>query len=80
MPAAKIAISIDQQVLKHLDRLVKTRVFPSRSEAIQKAVAEKLGRLEKSRLARECAKLVRRDEQKFADLGFVDDLRAWPKY
>src|SRR6266480_744218 len=48
MNAAKVAISIDQRMLRHLDRLVKSRVFRSRSEAIQKAVEEKLVRLEKS--------------------------------
>ena len=33
--------------------------FPSRSHAIQVAVEEKLARMDQSRLARECAKLIR---------------------
>jgi metal-responsive CopG/Arc/MetJ family transcriptional regulator len=68
MSAAKVAISIDERLLRHLDRLVRNRIFKTRSEAIQKAVQEKLGRLEKSRLARECAKLSKREE------------RQWPEY
>ena len=80
MSAAKVAISIDQRILRHVDSLVKHRVFRSRSEAIQKAVEEKLGRLEKSRLARECAKLSRREEQAFAEAGLEADTREWPPY
>jgi Arc/MetJ-type ribon-helix-helix transcriptional regulator len=57
MATAKIAISLDEGTVKRLDRLVKNRIFPSRSKVIQDAVEEKLKKLEKSRLARECAKL-----------------------
>jgi metal-responsive CopG/Arc/MetJ family transcriptional regulator len=80
MSAAKVAISIDQRMLRHLDHLVKNRVFRSRSEAIQKAVEEKLGRLEKMRLARECAKLSRCEEQAFAEMGLEADAKEWPAY
>ena len=57
MAVSKIAISIDQRTLKKLDRLVRNRTFPSRSRVIQDAVEEKLKKIEKGRLARECAKL-----------------------
>ena len=57
MTTAKIAITIDENTLHRLDRLVKDRVFPNRSKAIQDAVQEKLKKLERNRLARECAKL-----------------------
>ena len=56
MPAAKVAITIDEQLLKRIDRLVARRKFPNRSRAIQEAVRDKLDRLERGRLARECAK------------------------
>ena len=55
MATSKIAITIDQSTLNKLDLLVKSNFFPNRSRAIQEAVAEKLERLEKSRLARESA-------------------------
>ena len=80
MSAAKVAISMDQRILRHVDSLVKNRIFKSRSEAIQKAVEEKLGRLEKSRLASECAKLSRREEQAFAEMGLESDVKEWPPY
>ena len=54
MAAAKIAITLENDMLKRLDMLVKSNFFPNRSKAIQVAVAEKLKRIEKSRLAQEC--------------------------
>ena len=38
MSTAKVAITIDQATLTKLDRLVKIKMFPSRSKAIQAAV------------------------------------------
>jgi metal-responsive CopG/Arc/MetJ family transcriptional regulator len=80
MGAAKIAITIDSKVLATLDRLVKDKAFPNRSSAIQVAVTEKLGRMEHNRLALECAKLTREDEQSLADLGMVAEAHEWPEY
>ena len=80
MNAAKVAISIDQRTLRQLDQLVKARLFRTRSHAIQTAVKEKLGRLEKSRLARECRKLSAREERAAADLGLEIDADEWPAY
>ena len=57
MGTEKVAITIDGETLKRLDRLVKEHVFPNRSKAIQEAVQDKIKRFEKSRLARECEKL-----------------------
>jgi len=42
MATAKIAISLNEGTMKRLDRLVKNRIFPSRSKVIQDAVEEKL--------------------------------------
>lgn len=80
MNTAKVAISIDEKLLKNLDGLVKTRVFRSRSDAVQKAVEEKLERLDKSRLARECAKLSAREERALAEIGLGSDAKEWPTY
>ena len=57
MPRRKVAISLDSGTLERVDALVRRAVFPSRSQAIETAVREKLERIEKGRLARECAKL-----------------------
>ena len=60
MAREKVAITLDESALDRLDKLVRKRVFRNRSQAIEEAVAEKLSRIEKSRLAQECAKLDRR--------------------
>jgi metal-responsive CopG/Arc/MetJ family transcriptional regulator len=80
MASAKIAITIDEGTLQRLDRLVKDRVFPSRSKAIQDAVEEKLRKLERNRLARECAKLDPVAEKTMAEEGMGQGLRQWPEY
>ncbi len=77
---AKIAISLDGQTLGRLDRLVKANVFPNRSRAIQAAVEEKLLRMDKGRLARECAKLNPTHERSIAEEGMAWELAEWPEY
>ncbi len=71
MSASKITVSIDQELLKKVDRLVKARVFPNRSQAIQSAIHEKINRLDRTRLARECARLDKKSEQSLADEGLA---------
>jgi Arc/MetJ-type ribon-helix-helix transcriptional regulator len=80
MGAAKIAISLDQRALAQVDRLVRSGQFPSRSRAIQEAVDEKLERITKGRLARECAKLDPEAEKALADEGLGEEVAAWPEY
>lgn len=63
-----------------MDALVDKRVFPNRSKAIAEAVREKLERLNRSRLARECARLDLKFEQTMADEGLSRDPREWPEY
>lgn len=80
MARSKIAISLDKSTLKRLDTLVASATFPSRSQAIQEAVEEKLTRLDRSRLARECAKLDPVFEKTLAEEGLSEDVSAWPEY
>ncbi len=80
MRAIKIAITLDQDLLAALDNLVQERQFPSRSRAVQEAVREKLGRLKRSRLARECARLDPKFEQALAEEGLTEDFKQWPEY
>jgi metal-responsive CopG/Arc/MetJ family transcriptional regulator len=80
MSTAKIAITIEEDLLGKLDRLVSSKVFLNRSKAIQEAVAEKLTRVNKSRLARECAKLDPALEKAMAEEGFSQDMEEWPEY
>jgi len=80
MGRSKVAISLDEQVLDRLDRLVKEAAFPNRSKAIETAIEEKLARLERSRLARECAKLDPEFEKSMAEEGLSEELSGWPEY
>ncbi len=80
MSTTKVAITLERETLDKLDRLIKKRAFPNRSKAVQAAVQEKLERMEQSRLARECAKLDRKLEQRMAEEGFGVDLEHWPEY
>lgn len=80
MTSIKVAITIDEDKLQRVDRLVARGVFPSRSRAIADAVAEKLARMEHGRLAAECAKLDPKFEKALADEGLSRDLDTWPAY
>jgi Arc/MetJ-type ribon-helix-helix transcriptional regulator len=80
MPVSKIAITIDNNLLKEIDLLVKWNLFPNRSKAIQEAIADKLKRLKKTRLAQECAKLDPDFEQNMAEEGFSMEIDGWPRY
>jgi len=78
MGTTKIAITLNQNTLERLDRLVRNHIFPNRSRAIQGAVQEKLERMERSRLARECAKLDPDFEKAMAEEGLSEELSEWP--
>ena len=80
MPTAKIAISLDNNLLKEVDHLVKKKIYPNRSNVIQEAVREKLLKINKNRLAKECAKLDVNFEQSLAEEGFSQELKSWPEY
>ena len=80
MPVSKIGITIDNNLLKEIDSLVKSNLFPNRSKAIQEAIADKLRRLKKTRLAQECAKLDPDFEQNMAEERFSMETNEWPRY
>jgi len=80
MGRTKIAISIEEGTLHRIDRLVESRMFPSRSRAIETAVQEKIERVKRRRLARECAKLDSKWEKALAEEGLSSDWKEWPEY
>jgi len=80
MAQSKVAITIEEKLLRRLDRAVSQRKFANRSRAIQEAVQEKLDRLDRSRLAREASKLDPAFERKMADEGLAGDVAEWPEY
>ena len=80
MSTTKVAITLDEELLERIDRLVADRKFPSRSRAIQLAVKAQIDRLDQRRLALECAKLDPGYEQRLAEKGASYDLESWPEY
>lgn len=76
----KIAITLDRNIIERLDRLVMKHIFANRSRAIQEAVQEKLERMERGRLAKECAKLDPSFEKAMAEEGISEELSKWPEY
>jgi len=80
MASRKIAITVDKALLTYLDELVALQVFPNRSRAIQEALCDKLTRMKRSRLARECAKLNPVEEKALAEEGISQELASWPEY
>ena len=80
MSTTKVAITLDKDLLDRIDRLVAERRFPSRSRAIQLAVKAQIDRLDRRRLARECARLDPAYEQQLAEQGASYDLESWPEY
>ena len=80
MPKTKVALTLDTALLEQVDELVERRRFRSRSQAVEAALADKVQRLARTRLARESAKLNPREEKRLAEEGLVDPLDAWPEY
>lgn len=80
MPKTKVALTLDSSLLEQLDGLVDGRQFKNRSQAVEAALAEKLHRLARTRLARESAKLNPREEKRLADDGLAADMAEWPEY
>jgi Arc/MetJ-type ribon-helix-helix transcriptional regulator len=78
MSVAKVAVSIDQNLLAELDCLVAKQVFSSRSQAVQAAVREKVARLKRCRLAEECAKMDPQFEKSMAEEGMAGELALMP--
>jgi len=80
MPKTKLAVTLDTDLVGELDHLVAEHQFPNRSQAIETAVAEKIKRLSKTRLARECAKLDQTEERALAEEGLAGSRDTWPEY
>ena len=80
MASAKIAVSIDRTLLTDVDALVRKGTFASRSQAIQEALREKVGRQNRTRLARESARLNPVFEKALAEEGLYRESAEWPEY
>ncbi|MGA8184451.1 MAG: ribbon-helix-helix domain-containing protein [Terriglobia bacterium] len=79
MSTTKVAVSLETKTLKEIDRLVHEGRFPSRSRAIQTALAEMTARHKHRRLIQELAKLDPKEEQALAEEFFAGE-SPWPEY
>jgi Arc/MetJ-type ribon-helix-helix transcriptional regulator len=80
MPTDKIAITLDRDLVKEIDRGVKSGLYRNRSRAIEEAVREKLDRHRRSRLSVEARKLDRKEERALAQEGMTGEETTWPEY
>lgn len=80
MPAAKIAITLDRDLLREVDRGVKSGLFKNRSRAIEEAVREKLERQRRRRVLIEAKKLDPTEERALAEEGMTGEEARWPAY
>ena len=79
MPAEKIAITLDRELVREIDRGVKSGLYRNRSRAIEEAVREKLERHRRSRLFLEAKKLDRKEERSMAEEGMAAQETTWPE-
>jgi len=78
MAASKVAVTLDPETLREVDRLVREGHYRNRSKAVQAALQEMIRRRRRGLLAREAAKLDVGEEKTFAEEGLVDE--TWPEY
>jgi Arc/MetJ-type ribon-helix-helix transcriptional regulator len=79
MGTTKVAVSLETRTLQEVDRLVREGRFPSRSRAIQLALAEMTSRHKHRRLIQELAKLDPKEEQAMGEEFFAGEV-PWPEY
>ena len=80
MPKTKVALTLEAGLVERVDELVAQQRFRNRSQAIEAALAEKLQRIARTRLAGECAKLDPKEEKALAEEGLAGSLETWPEY
>ena len=79
MSTTKVAVTLERETLQEIDLWVKQGQFPSRSRAIQTALAEMTARRKRRRLIEELAKVDRQKERALAEASFSGDT-PWPEY
>ncbi|MBI2760675.1 MAG: CopG family transcriptional regulator [Chloroflexi bacterium] len=80
MAKAKIAVTVDEELVREIDRWVAAGEFRSRSSATQEALRRlRIERSRRSNLLRELAKLDPAEEKALAEEWFVGET-PWPEY
>ncbi len=76
MPSAKVAITVERELLREVDRWVLRGAYPNRSQAIQSALRQQVERWKHRRLIQELKKLNPKEERALADERLVGE--SWP--
>lgn len=80
MASAKIAVTVDEDLLREVDRWVAVGEFPNRSKAVQAGLLTlREKRARRRRLIRELAKLNPEEEQQLAE-EMLKARAPWPEY
>ena len=79
MATAKVAVTLERETLREVDRWVKEGRFPTRSRAVQTALREMLARRKRRRLIQELAQLNPEEERALAEEMFSGET-DWPEY
>ena len=80
MLTTRVAVTIDTDLLQEIDSWVEAGVFPSRSRAVQVAIARlKREQARQTRLHRALTHLDPNEERALADETFVAEA-PWPAY
>ena len=80
MPATKIAITVGEETVRQIDRLVKEGKYRSRSNAIQEALNDRLRDWRRKRLLKELSSLDPAEERELAEEALHAEGAEWEKY
>ncbi|MBI2938811.1 MAG: ribbon-helix-helix protein, CopG family [Chloroflexi bacterium] len=80
MPTLKVAVSIDAELLREVDRWVSAGEFPNRSQAVRAALARlREERARRHSLLSELARLEPAEERALAE-EWLQGEASWPEY
>ena len=79
MSTTKVAVSLEAETVRAIDRWVREGRFPNRSRAVQAALAEMRTRHKRSRLIEALAKIDCNQERALAEETFSGEA-PWPEY
>ena len=79
MPASKIAITVEEDIVRQIDRLVREGKYKSRSNAIQEALKDKLKGWRRKRLLDELSKVDPEEERELSEEALHGE-DEWERY
>ena len=77
MARQRISVSLDERTLRRLDRWVREGIYPTRSRAIEGAIASQPSPADLRRFVRECQKLDPQEEGSLAEEWSTGERDSW---